>query len=216
VSTQHFQLVSSQGYYLQLRIFPLTKLPVAVTLESSSNGDGANVVGPMDIASCSAVTSSCGQGFQMEFSLGTTSPTVGDTYFFNVILQRRNDRDMTPTVTGVLNNFATSLEPVTGASSSTTPTFTWNDPANASNYFYAFELGYASGGTIWQIPSDNSNSNGLTSAITSVPWSTTTDPTGATNPPTVTSLTAGTNYVWEVQAFDNNNNFAVTQVNYQP
>jgi len=216
VSTQHFQLVSSQGYYLQLRIFPLTKLPVAVTLESSSNGDGANVVGPMDIASCSAVTSSCGQGFQMEFSLGTTSPTVGDTYFFNVIYSDGTTATLTPTVTGVLNNFATSLEPVTGASSSTTPTFTWNDPANASNYFYAFELGYASGGTIWQIPSDNSNSNGFTSAITSVPWSTTTDPTGATNPPTVTSLTAGTNYVWEVQAFDNNNNFAVTQVNYQP
>ncbi|MGD0796308.1 MAG: hypothetical protein ABR910_01175 [Acidobacteriaceae bacterium] len=215
VSTQHFELVSGQGYYLQFQINALTKLPVAVTLESSSNGDGANVIGPMDIASCSAVTSGCGQGFQMEFSLGTTSPTVGDTYFFNVTYSDGTSGTVTPTVTGVLNDFASSLEPITGASTSTTPTFTWTDPADANNYFYQFELSGPTG-TIWQIPGNNSNASGFTSAITSVPWSTTTDPTGANNPPTVTSLTANTTYTWYVGAFDNNNNFAITQVSYDP
>jgi hypothetical protein len=41
--------------------------------------------------------------------------------------------------------------------------------------------------------------------------------TGASgNLPSVTALTLGTNYNWQIQVQDSNGNSAVTQVQYQP
>jgi len=220
VTTQNYQSISSggssQSYELNFKVDGAIKLPVEVTLATSTNADGANIVTPMDIGSCGVSGSNCGQGFQFNINITNISPIVGDTYTFNVTYSDGTTGTLTATVTGVLTAFATNLAPTTGTSVSTTPTFTWTDPANASNYTYQFSLCCYNNSNIWQIPGDNSNSGGFSSSITSVPWSTTVDPTGATNPPSVTSLTLGTVYTWQIQLQDSNGNQTTTQVNYQP
>ena len=215
VSTQNNQSIQSgvttQSYDLNLAVNGFIKLPVAVTLIS-----GPNLATPIDIAVCGNVGSQCGQGFQITFNIGATAPTVGDTYTFNVTYSDGTTETLTASVTGVLNAFPTSLAPQTGTSTSTTPTFTWTDPANAGNYTYQFNLCCSSNSTTstWQIPGDNSNSNGFSSSITSIAWGT--DPTGGGSTPSVGSLSTSTSYSWQIQVKDSNGNSAVTQVQYQP
>lgn len=211
VTTQHTQTGSSPSYAVQFGVQYLTKLPVAVTLESSSNSDGANVVGPMDIAVC-GFANSCGLGFWIGFNFGTTSLIAGDTYFFNVTYSDGTSETVTTPVTGVANSFATDLAPTTGTS--TTPTFSWTNPAcgPCSSYYYQFSLSGPSG-TIWYVP--NSQVVFLPYTTTSLTWGV--DPTAPLgNAPSVSALTLGTNYTWQIGIFDNNGNEAITQVNYQP
>jgi hypothetical protein len=202
---------NSNSYSLQFQVSGLVKLPVAVTLTSSTNADGANVAAPTDIAVCSGGNNSCGQGFQIDFNLNTTSPTVGDTYTFGITYSDGTPGTATATVTAVLNAFATLVSP-TGTSSSLQPTFTWTDPSNASNYTYQFQLSPQNSNTIWQIPGNNSNSNGMTSSTTSITWGV--DPTGGGSTPSVGSLTSGTTYVWQIQVQDSNGNSTQTQTTF--
>jgi hypothetical protein len=218
VTTQNFNSVSqggsSQGFDLSFQVQGLTKLPVAVTLTS-----GPNLINPIDIAVCGGLGSSCGQGFDIYFSIGSAVPSVGDTYTFNVTYGDGTNANVTAVVSGVVTAFATNPEPQTGNGTSITPTFTWNYPANAANYSYSFSLCCSNGSDIWDIPGNNSNANGFSSSqipLAQIPWSTTTDPTGASNAPSVPSLTHGTVYSWQIQVSDSNGNSAATQVNYQP
>lgn len=217
VTTSNFKSITSSGtsqtYAIQLNANQVTKLPVSLQLATSSNSDGANLPTPLDIGACSFAQNGCGgSGFQFYQSLNSTSPTVGDTYTFNVTYSDGTTGTLTGTVTTVLNAFATNLSPTTGVSTSTTPTFTWTDPANASNYTYQFSI-CCYNNTIWQVPGQNSNSNGFSSSITSLTWGV--DPTDGSNTPT-TSLSTGTTYSWQIQVQDTNGNSATTQVNYQP
>jgi hypothetical protein len=221
VTTQNYQSTSSSGssqsYDLSFQVAGAIKLPVAVTLATSTNADGANIITPMDIGVCSGGNNGCGQGFQVNVSLNSVSPSVGDTYTFNVTYSDGTTGTLTATVTGVLSAFATNLLPnctTACTSTSTTPTFTWTDPANASNYTYQFYLSSNNGGTIWQIPGNNSNTNGFSNSITSITWGT--DPTGGGSTPTIPNLVLGTSYQWQIQLQDSNGNQATTQVNYQP
>jgi hypothetical protein len=210
MNTQNYQ---SGSYDINFELNDLVKLPVAVTLEASSNSDGANVVGPTDVALCGQTGTSCGHGFQMNFGLGTTAPAVGDTYFFNVKYSDGTSETLPASVSAVLTAFATGLAPTTGTS--TTPTFTWNAPVCGlcSTYLYQFYINPTSGnqGSIWEVPG---NADGLPYTTTSLVWGT--DPTNAGNTPSVGSLTVGSNYLWAVIVVDANNNQAITQVNYQP
>jgi len=221
VTTQNYQSSSpggsSQSYNLSFQVAGAIKLPVAVTLATSTNADGANIITPMDIAVCSGGNSGCGQGFQINVSLNSVSPSVGDTYTFNVTYSDGTTGTLTATVTGVLTAFATNLLPnctIACTSTSTTPTFTWTDPANAGNYTYQFDLNNSNGNTIWQIPGNNSNTNGFSSSTTSITWGT--DPTGGGSTPSIPNLVLGTNYQWQIQLSDSNGNQATTQVSYQP
>jgi hypothetical protein len=200
-----------QSYSFSVQLQSLIKLPVAVSLQSSSNSDGANVTGPLDIAFCQN-NSGCGKGFQIGFNLAS-SPAVGDTYFFNVTYSDATTETVSAAVTGVLTNFATNLAPVTGTSTSTTPTFSWTAPVCTlcSTYVYEFEIGPTSGGQIWQVPS---NGNGLPYTTTSLTWPV--DPTNASNTPSVSNLTVGTNYSWTLTVQDSFGNQANNQVNYTP
>ncbi len=209
VTTSHY---SSGTYGFNVQVNQGVKLPVAVTLLSSSNSDGANVAGPMDIALCSQ-NSGCGRGYQIGFNLGTTAPSVGDTYFLSVTYSDTTTETLTASVTAVLSNFATSLAPTTGSSVSTTPTFTWAAPvcAACSSYVYQFSINSTNGGPIWQVPG---NANGLPYSTTSLVWGT--DPTDGGNSPSPTSLTLGTAYTWSVTVVDTNNNQAITQAAYTP
>jgi len=213
VTTAHYNAISqsgsSQGYDLNLQIRGSVKQPVAVQLTS-----GPNLINPIDIALCGGSGSSCGQGFQINFSIGTTAPNVGDTYTFNITYSDGTTGTLTASVTAILNAFATTLSPQTGTSTSVTPTFTWTDPLNASNYVYSFSLCCSTNGDIWDIPGQNSNANGFSSSITSIPWNT--DPTGGGSTPSISSLVLGTTYTWQIQVQDSNGNSAATQVQYQP
>ncbi len=216
VTTSHFNSTNSgssiQGYNLSFQVNGLIKQPVAVTLIS-----GPNVINPVDIALCGGVGSSCGHGFQIFFGTGTTVPSIGDTYTFNVTYTDTTTTTITAVITGVLNAFATSLSPQTGTSTSTTPTFAWTYPLTPANYVYSFGICCSSNSDIWDIPANNSQTNGFTSAqipTAQIPWNT--DPTGSGSTPSIGSLVHGTTYSWQIQVQDSNGNSAQTQVQYQP
>jgi hypothetical protein len=213
VVTQHYLSGSSQTYALYFNLNWAAKLPVSVTLLPSYNADGANVPAPMDIASCAVSSTNCndGQGgYQIYFNLGTTAPTVGDTYNFDITYSDGSTGTIVATVTNVVATFATNLN--TTGSNRTTPTFSWADPScsGCSNYTYEFYMSGPSG-TIWSVPG---NSNGLAPGTTSLTWPT--DPTDPSNTPSVGSLTTGTTYYWSVTAQDNNYNSSTTTVTYEP
>jgi hypothetical protein len=200
---------SNTSYALRLQVSGVVKQPVAVSLSSSTNADGANVITPMDIALC---TTNCWQlpGFQYGVNIGS-APAVGDTYTFAVTYSDTTTGNVTATVTNVLNAFATLTSP-TGTSSTDTPSFSWTDPANASNYTYQFDLNDSyDGHSIWRIPGNSSKSSGLTSSTTSLTWGN--DPTDSTNKPS-SALYSGQPYNWTITVVDSNNNSATTQMNF--
>jgi hypothetical protein len=213
VTTQNSQQLtataSTQNYSVIFQVNGLIKQPVGASLVS-----GPNLITPVDIAICGGPGSSCTQGFQIYFNLYGTSPLPGDSYVFNIVYSDGTTGTLNASVTDVLSAFPTGLSPQTGFGTSTTPTFTWSDPANASNYTYQFLMNDANGNVIWQVPASNSTSNGFSSATTSLVWGV--DPTGSGSQPTVTTLTLGTAYVWQITVVDSNGNAAGTQVQYQP
>ena len=178
-----------------------------------------------------AICTDCGNAqFEYSISLLGGTPNVGDTYSFTVTYSDGTQYTGT-TVTGAVTGWnggstvvgasdaPTDLSPSDTSSTSTTPTFTWTDPASAtgSNFYYSFYI--ASNGVlgqlhIWDIPGNNSKSNGFSSSITSITWGT--DPTGGGSTPSVGSLTTGDVYNWSIQVQDPNGNAATTGVWYQP
>jgi len=213
VTTQNYKSTNgsntSQNYSVYFQVNSLVKHPVAVSLAG-----GPNVISPVDIALCTG-GNSCGQGFQYGFNIGSSVPNVGDTYTFNVTYSDATTGTLTAQVTGVLNVFATGLSPTTGNGASTMPTFAWIDPVcgPCSSYSYSFTLSDTNG-SIWQIPGNNSNSNGFSNSIVSIPWNT--DPSGNNSLPSVGSLSTSTTYAWSIEIYDSNNNSSVQQVEYLP
>jgi hypothetical protein len=221
VSTQHVQSMNLSGstqesYNLNFLVTPLIGQPKEVTLLQ-----GPNVVAPADFAICTT----CNDVAEFNIILNTNGarPQVGDSYVLQITY---TDTTLPPdvvtlTVTGVSDAFATSLTPVVSAGT-TTPTFSWTDPSNATNYMYQFLLADSTGNTIWQVPGQNAFLNFASlfpSSIVSIPWVTPPsgkDPTGAVNPPSVASLTSGTTYTWSITVVDSNSNTAVKQVAFQP
>jgi hypothetical protein len=174
------------------------------------------MINPVDIAACAA-GNGCSQGFEISFGIGSTVPNVGDTYTFGVTYSDTSTGTVSAAVTGVVNAFAINLAPQTGGGSNTTPTFSWTYPTSASSYIYSFNLCCSSNSDIWDIPGNNSNANGFTSAqipLGQIPWNT--DPTGQGSLPSVPNLTLGTTYTWSIQLQDSNGNSAQTQVQYTP
>lgn len=224
VSTQYSQYTTAGGtssnYGLSILLSPSNKLPVSVELTS-----GPGVIAPIDLGN---YCTGCG-GIYYQYQVNNVAtPTVGDTYTFTVkYSDGSSDSNVTAKVTafgstGAIvgpGDLATNLSPSAMSSASLTPTFTWTDPSNASNYTYQFQIQNASGScsgncTIWQIPSQNGNSSGFDSSITSITWGT--DPTDGSNTPTVTSLSNGVTYNWSITVQDSNSNTAQNWTYYVP
>jgi hypothetical protein len=74
------------------------------------------------------------------------------------------------------------------------------------------------GGTVWQIPGNNSNSNGFTNTQIPMPAGLVygTDPTDSTNTPAYSTLTSGIIYNWSIQAKDSNGNSAQISTYFTP
>jgi hypothetical protein len=221
----------STSYQLSFTVNESDKQPVAVTLNSGPNVPNNNGTVALDMGICT----NCGNP-QFEYSVSLPgTPNVGDTYGFTVTYSD-GSQDTGTTVTGAVTGWnggstvvgaidaPTALAPINNNSTSTTPTFTWTDSSNAigANFYYSFYLSNStcSGSctTIWQVPGNNSKSNGFSNSITSIPWITSgNDVTGASNNlPTVSALTLSSIYNWFVQVQDANGNSAQTQVQYQP
>jgi len=198
---------SADSYNINLGVSSVLKQVTSVALTA-----GPSAVKPQDIGLCN----NCGGSFAAQFNLGTTAPTVGDSYSVLVGYSDGTTETLTKTISGVVSAFATALAPSGTSSTSLTPTFTWTYPASASSYTYSFNLCCYNNNTIWQIPGNNSSAGFTSTAVTSVPWSTTVDPTGAANPPTVPALTHGTTYSWQLQTIDANSNTGTQQVVYAP
>jgi hypothetical protein len=214
VTTQYSQSTSggntSSNYNISLEVRGGIKEPIAVTLTS-----GPNLINPVDMGACG---SNCGNPeFQYSASIGGNVPKAGDSYTFTVAYSDgTTDTTVTGAVTGVLTSSALpTLSSPTGSGIGFTPNFDWTYPANASSYVYQFSLCCGTHGTIWRIPSNNSNSNGFTSTQVVPPLVWGVDPTNPSNTPSPASLSAGTYYGWSVQSQDSNGNLAQAQMNFE-
>jgi uncharacterized protein (DUF2141 family) len=219
VITQHFRHASQAGtfdsYGLQFNISTVNMLPLSAWLLS-----GPNILYPVDIGECAG----CGnEQYNFSLDIGNAVPNVGDAYGFGFLdpsgiailgLGTGLTQNAIAAVSGVVNSFATNLSPATGSGAGTTPAFNWADPPNAADYTYQFTLWDANGNVIWQIPGTGSQSGGISSAITSIAWAA--DPTGANNPPSVPSLTAGETYTWSIVVEDSYGNTAAMPVSFSP
>jgi len=215
VTTQVSEQINQNGtntyYSIGFNVNGLIKLPVAVEL---ATGPAPGVVIPADIANGGFYGNS--DSFSLYTTLNGVVPQVGDTYTLNVTYSDGTSEVLTVKVTAVLNNaFVTNLVPQ-GNGVSVMPDFSWTDPGNATNYTYQFWLCCdQNNNTIWQIPGNNSNSNGFSSSITLIKWNQ--DPTNSNPPdlPDMSSLIGNTTYSWQITAQDNNGNSAQVQVNFQ-
>ncbi len=208
VTTQGAEYDSgSPSYSIGFTVDGLFKLPVAVELTA---GPSPGVVLPVDIAN-NAFYGGQADAFNYYAYLNGATPNVGDSYTLNVTYSDGTSENLNTAVSAVLNAFATNLSPQ-GNGVSLTPNFSWTDPVNASNYTYQFQLFDTNGNLIWQIPGNNSNSNGFSSSITSITWNV--DPTGQGNLPSVSSLNGSSTYFWYIQATDANGNSALAEVSF--
>jgi hypothetical protein len=217
VDTQNSQQINQYGngsnYNLEFDVAAGVKLPVAVTLVSATN---PNVITPMDIGQCADCGGSDPYNFQV--SVGTTAPMVNDSYSFQVTYGDGTTAspNLTAAVTGVLATPPSDLLPEGPCTENCNlkPTFTWSDAGLATGDIYSFQLSDSNYNTLWEIPGRHSSSNGFSSSTTSIPWGT--DPTGSGSTPSVSSLSNGTEYYWQIQAQDAKGNSAVTQAFYYP
>ena len=168
----------STSYTLSFEVNESDKLPVAVTLNSGPNVPSNSGTVALDMGICTT----CGSG-QFEYSVSLPgTPNVGDTYGFTVTYSD-GSQDTGTTVAAAVTGWnggstvvgpsdaPTALAPTNNSGTSTTPTFTWTDSANAlgANFTYSFYLSNStcSGScTIWQIPGNNSKSSGFSNSIT--------------------------------------------------
>jgi len=204
---------TNTGYNLNFQVREGNQLPVSVELTSASN---PNVITPVDLSN---YCQGCGSvQFLLGTSIGSTAPAVNDSYTFTVNYSEGPPDTVVGKVSGVLDTsaLATNLEPEQTDSTNTTPTFTWTYPAAPGNYVYQFYVCCGGSGNIWQIPGNNSNSNGFTN--TQIPGSLTwgSDPTNGSNKPTSPLNSTGTTYNWSIQSQDSNGNSAQNSVWYEP
>ncbi len=189
------------GYQLQLRVYEGTKLPVSATVFS-----GPNIPVPFDI-SAGQHNSSQSPGF-----VNGAVPSVGDTYLFYVVYSDGTNQILSASVSGVLNENSLAQNLTVDANSpysATVPLFMWSAPVTppSGTYFYSI---YVNGpdGFNWSYDGPNGN-NGMPSSQTSVVFDVDGSATGS-------SLTVGTQYNWQINVEDSNNNTAMTGTTYTP
>ncbi len=201
--TTQFQLGNgpSGSYQLQLRVYQQTKLPVSVTAFS-----GPNMPVPFDINASQHNSSQ-----SPEFVNGAV-PSVGDAYLFYVVYSDGTNQILTGTVSGVLNanSVAQNLSVnVNSPYSATVPDFVWAAPVTPPSGSYTYSI-FVNGpsGLNWSYFGGNGN-NGMPSTQTNVVF----DTDGSA---TSSSLTVGTQYQWQINVADVNNNVAMSGTNYTP
>ena len=207
------------SYDLKFVGTPGNKLPVSVQLTA-----GKNVVVPVDIGN---YCQGCGNvQFANEVFLGGATPTLGDQYTFQVTFSDGTSRqdynqinpfNGTSTLTGP-DQLPTNLVPSGNVPGQTQPTFSWTYPSLPAyaQPTYQFWLCCSGNYPIWWLPGYNSGLEGFTAIQIpgTLAWGV--DPTDSTNKPSVTALTPGTSYVWQIQAQDEQGNVVAAQTSFIP
>lgn len=216
----------TSNYSVNLDVYEGNLLPVAVTLTDTTAAT-PYVMTPVDLGACSG----CGTPqFQYSVTLPSGSvPSLGDSFGFTVTYLGGYQE------TGTIVNGAVTAFGNTGAivgpsdlatnlqtsGSALQPNFTWTYPANAGDYLYNFSLNQntnCSGDcTLWQIPNNNSNSNGFTVTQDETTGGTATtgeiewnqDPTGGGSSISG-SLNSSDDYSWQINVQDTNGNQATS------
>ena len=207
VQTQ-YQTNNSGVYYLNFQVRAGNKLPVAAELMG-----GPNLALPVNMSN------SCGScSVQFDYTIQLLPgllPNTTQSYSLNVTYSDGTSNTLPAPITGVLgaSQLVTLVSPIT-SSSTNTPSFNWTYPANASDYLYQFSICCGSNNSVWQIPGNNSQANGFTSAQITPPLAWGVDPTDSTNLPSPSTLTDGTSYNWQIQTQDVNGNSATTSDNF--
>jgi hypothetical protein len=194
VETDHQFDGTNNNYSLIPRINDGTKHAVAMTLIS-----GLNVAVPFDMV--------IDPNNSRWIWLGSTRPTVGDTYTFKVTYSDGTTQNLSASVTGVIDSFAQSLVAQTTAPGTTTvPLFTWAAPSSPpASFIYKLNLNGNSDSTNWNYPKDN----GLPSTTTPLQVLYNADGRASS-----ASLTSGHSYTWQIQVRDANRNSATRQTIY--
>ena len=217
VTTQHWlqpsNVFNPEGYQLNYRVDSNVKLPVNVALQL-----GADTSSLVDVG----LNSNGGDRYQ--FWVPSNLMIVGAAYNVQVGYSDGTSEVLTPQVTGVLatSAFAQNLAPVgtgdhSGSNADVQPTFSWSAPSipPVGGYTYQFWIQPQNGGnTIWQVPGNNSNSNGLPSSTLSLTWG-----YDSSNMPSIPNLNFTfpyTTYNWTVSVQDLNGNSGQLQVTYTP
>jgi hypothetical protein len=193
LSTQHWKQATGsftgEGYNLNFRVNGNVKLPVNVALQLGPNG-------LVDVGVNNG-------GDRYQYWLPSLRPGVGDSYTVSVAYSDSTTDTQTPAVTAVLDAFAQNLQPTTGTSTSTQPTFSWTAPATPPAYYtYDLWIGPQMGGQLWSYW-------GMPSTQLSVGY----NADGTASQPT---LTLGTTYNWSLGVTDAAGNSAQMQVEYKP
>ena len=200
---------TNSWYQLSFSVAPGAKQPIAVTLLS-----GPNVYNPVDMGWCGG---NCNNNSAFQFSIEIPGiPLVGDTYTFYVTYTDGKSEPVTGTVQSVLGSSALAVGTAPlGTGISDTPSFDWTYPSNPGNYAYSFQVCCGNNGDIWQIPGQNSKSNGF--AYTDIPSALTwgVDPTNSSNTPSPSTLSGGGTYQWSFESRDMYGNTASDQMNFQ-
>lgn len=204
VNTDHWSDGVSSSYSLNLGINDGIKRSVAVTLIS-----GLNVAVPFDMG---AATNNNTMNVQL-----STTPAVNDSYVFLVTFSDGSPPQIiTGSVTGVLsslNSFASSLTPVTSGGlgtacnnvcSTSVPLFTWAAPSTPPAPF-TYRLNLNGSDANWNYPKDN----GMPSTTTPLQVLYNADGNAS-----ISSLTTGIIYTWQVQVQDANRNSATRSTTY--
>jgi len=190
VSTMHSFYGGSESYGLDLQINDNAESVIAVTLVS-----GPNVAVPLDIGKDNYGS------FQTSQWLNSTSPTVGDSYGFKVTFSDGTTRNISGSVTAVLNPPQNLVAQTTAPGTPTVPLFTWAAPVSPpASYTYGL---YLWEGASWWYQFF------LPSTTTSVLY----NADGMAFSP---ALTPGTPYTWSVYVYDANLNMAMVYSTYTP
>ena len=197
VHTIHDLSGGNHSYDVNFRIKDILKRADKATVVS-----GPNVPLPLDLGRV-------WNNIEDSVWLGSTTPTVGDTYAIDVTYSDGTTETVTVSVTGLVgtSNLATPVSP-TGVTSSLTPTFTWSAPSSPPVGGYTYDVGIQpqnGGNWIWSYP--NNGPSGMPSTQLSVLY----NADGSANQAT---LTSGANYDWWIDVKDSNGNVGANHATF--
>ncbi|MFH0887580.1 MAG: fibronectin type III domain-containing protein, partial [Planctomycetota bacterium] len=189
VTTDHYKdsPLTYEGYNVDMEVYNGRKLVVAV-----------NVTGP-GLNGITDLRKSEWEGFNYYLNR-ETSPTVGDTYTFNVTYSDGTPGTLTDSVSGVLNSFVASMS--VDSTIPSVPIFSWTAPSSPpASYTYSL---YINGpGAWWYYPDSGT---GMPSSQLSVVYN-------FDDNAEPSALPSGT-YNWNIRVEDANGNSATLQKEY--
>jgi hypothetical protein len=183
-------------YGLQLSLGSNLRIPVTATLSG-----GPHLTSLLDVGL--SPNGDPGSQFNTTVFLGPASPSVGDTYVFQVTYSDATAAVVSASVSGVIGGVATLLTPPPGgAADSGTPTFSWETPGGLSSSDSQEILIQPVTGdnTIWEVQA-------LPVSKTSIAYN-------SDGSASLSSLASMSLYTWSIQISDVNGNTSLAAASF--